>query len=326
VLALAGTVAALTRDPALVLAASALATMGAAFVSGRATSSTSPSASAPKVRAHLATFARYGLPLVLAGAIYQAVPLLNSSVLAARSGFAEAGYLSLSGEIGMRLLQNVGFALDLALFQLAVRAESRGWVEAEWYLRRNFAIVTAVLLPSGLGLWLVWPSFEAVFLPFAFHGRTETAIGPLLASLTAFAVAQYALGPYFQLRRRTLPVVAAALVTLAVNVGLLLAPLGLDTPAELATAQAAAFGAGLLTLTLAVSGVGLRLPWRDVLGAAAAALVMAAALSPWRDVAPGLPALLAHVVGGVVVYGSAALAFDVAGVRTWLAARRRRSA
>lgn len=319
---LAGAAAWLTREPALVLAASAAATMAAAASARSAPAVSGEAAAAPRLGPHLSTFARYGLPLVAAATAYQAIPLLNASVLAARSGFAEAGYFSLGGEIGMRLLQNLGFALDLALFQLAVRAERRGRADAERQLGRNLATVTALILPSGLGLWLVWPSFEVVFLPAAFHGRTASAVGPLLAGLVAFTLGQYALGPYFQLRRRTLPVVVAALAALALDIGLLLAPLDLDTPAELASAQAAAFGAGLLALGGSALAAGARLPWRDLVGACAAAGAMAAALTPWREAAPGSAILMAQVAAGAAVYGSVAVALDVAGARTWLAARR----
>ena len=73
--------------------------------------------------AALARFARYAVPLVAANAVYQLMPLLNRGLLASRDGFVEAGYFALISEIATRLFQNLGTALDIVLFQLAVRID-----------------------------------------------------------------------------------------------------------------------------------------------------------------------------------------------------------
>jgi O-antigen/teichoic acid export membrane protein len=160
------------RDPSAVLFGSALAALATlALVRERGRRA---SVSGILDRRLLARFAGYALPLVAAGAIYQFLPLLNRSVLAARSGFAEAGYFSLASEVAVRLFQNLGAALDLALFQLAVRAEERDGRDAgEQQIARNLGLLSAVLLPAAVGLAAVWPSFEALFIPAAFRGRLQ---------------------------------------------------------------------------------------------------------------------------------------------------------
>ncbi len=325
--ALATAAAWLWRDPAAVLFGSAVAALGTlalvrergrtAFVWG-----------APDRRL-LARFAGYALPLVAAGAIYQFLPLLNRSVLAGRSGFAEAGYFSLASEVAVRLFQNLGAALDLALFQFAVRAEEReGRQAAERQISRNLGLVLAILLPAAVGLAAVWPSFEALLIPASFQGEVA---GPMLLAIPAFAayaVVQYGLNPIFQIRGRTGPVIAAALVALAVNGAFLLAWPAATGALGIAAVQAIALGAGLLAITaLAVSARAI-LPWRDLGLSALGAAIMGAVLWPWREALPPLPGLLAQVLVGCLVYGAVALVFDVAGARSAVSAfsgRRRKA-
>ena len=77
-------------------------------------------------------FMIYGLPLIAANAIYQIMPFVNRGTLAAQAGFAEAGYFALAADVTSRSLSTLGTALDLLLFQLAVRAEEHhGRAEAE---------------------------------------------------------------------------------------------------------------------------------------------------------------------------------------------------
>lgn len=322
--ALAAAAAWALASPALALAAWAVAGLGA-ILCLRGRLADPPGGGA---RRDLAlAFARYAVPLVAASAIYQFVPLLNRTILASRSGFAEAGYFALASEIGTRLFQNVGSALDLALFQLAVRAEeTHGRAAAERQVARNFATVVAIVCPAAAGLWLAWPSFEAVFVPLAFRGHVADAMALVIPALAAFAAIQYALNPVFQLRRRTVPVVAAALAALAIDVVLLTAWPGLDTPRAIAGAQLAGFAGGLVVLVATALSAGARLPWRDLAVAALACAAMTAGLHAWRDWHPGVATLALQVAAGAAIYGAVALALDLAGARALLRGRVRRHA
>lgn len=312
--ALAAAAAWAFASPAVALAAWSAAGLGAILcLRGRL----ADPAGAGRARRDLAlAFARYAVPLVAASAIYQLVPLLNRTILASRSGFAEAGYFVLASEIATRLFQNIGSALDLALFQLAVRAdETHGRAAAERQVARNLAIVVGIVCPAAVGLWLAWPSFEAVFVPVAFRGHVADATALVIPALAAFATIQYALNPVFQLRHRTAPVVAAALVALAVDVALLAAWPGLDTPRAVAGAQLAGFAGGLAVLVGTALAAGARLPWRDLGSVTLACAVMAAGLFAWRDWHPGMATLALQVAAGAAIYGAVALALDLAGAR-----------
>ncbi|MDB5511677.1 MAG: teichoic acid transporter [Enterovirga sp.] len=310
----------LTGDPAIVLGAAAAASFAAVLLLRPRDASAAPAGGAGWDRAQLATFARYGLPLVAASAIYQLLPLLSRGVLASRAGFAEAGYFSLATEIAVRLFQNLGSALDLALFQLAVRAEERhGREAAERQVGRNVAAIAAIVLPATAGLWLVWPAFEAVFVPPAFRGQVAGAAALAIPAFAAYGLVQYALNPVFQLRRRTGPVIGAALVALALNAGLLLLWPDLRSATGIAAAQLASFCAALAVLAAACRAP---LPWRDLGLALLSAAAMAGALWPLRDLAPPAVALPLLVAAGAVIYGGLAVLLDVAGARR-LAAQMR---
>lgn len=313
----------LTGDAAAVLAGSSLAALLAVLaVRGRLADARQPDTAR---RQHLVRFARYAVPLVAASALYQLLPVVNRLLLADRAGFAEAGYFSLASEIGMRLFQNLGSALDLVLFQMAIRAEeTHGRAAAEQQIARNTGVIAALLWPASVGLWLVLPSFEAVFVPATFQGHFAATMAWLIPGLAGFALIQYALNPVFQLRARTGPVVAAAAIALVLDLALVLLWPGLASPAGFAVAQLAAFAAALAVLAgLALAG-GARLPWRDLGGSALAALAMAAVLWPTRALHPSIVTLALQVGLGAVAYGAVALGLDVAGLRTRVAATVRR--
>lgn len=270
-------------------------------------------------------FMVYGLPLIAANAIYQIMPFLNRGTLAAQAGFAEAGYFALAADVTSRSLSTLGTALDLLLFQLAVRAEERhGRAEAERQVGRNAATVVALLMPCAVGFWAVLPALQALVVPEAYRGPFSLYAGLLMPGLFCLAIMNYAVNPIFQIRRRTLPVIAGALVGLAVNgIGLLVLP-PLAGPGGIALAQtlglAAAFG--WLAFRALTGPEPLSLPWRDIGYAAAASLGMGLALSPFRHLPPAT-ALGICVPLGMALYAGLVWSFDIAGLRAQVEARLR---
>ena len=320
---LASAAAWLSGDPTLVLTGSAVA--AAVMVAASWTRLRDPGSRPGLASGALARdFARYGLPLVAASAVYQLLPLVNRLWLADRGGFEDAGYFSLASEIALRLFQNLGSALDLALFQLAVRAADRDGPQAgERQVARNLSVVTAILLPAAAGLLLVWPSFEVILVPASFRGHLGSIVPFAIPAVAAYGLVQYGLNPVFQLRRRTGPAVAAALAALVVDLGLILMVPGLASPAGFAAVQLASFGTALVVLTLAATRSGARLPWRDLLACSLATGVMAALLH-WLPV-PGSPAaaLACQVAAGGGAYLVVALLLDMAGIRDAVRTLRR---
>jgi O-antigen/teichoic acid export membrane protein len=151
-----------------VLAGSALSCAGAIILARRALRDSG--AGWRLARKDLAAgFAGYALPLVVANVLYQLIPLVNRGWIAARDGYGEAGYFSLAADIGLRLFMLAGSALDILLFQIAVRTDhERGRAEAEAQIARNLALVWALLLPFAAGFWLALPALEALIVPRRF--------------------------------------------------------------------------------------------------------------------------------------------------------------
>ncbi len=271
-------------------------------------------------------FARYAVPLVVANVIYQLIPFANRSAVAAIYGFAEAGYLSLAADIGVRLFASAGSALDIFLFQLAVQKdELHGRAAAERQIARNVGIVLAVLVPSAAGYWLVLPAFEALIVPASFRGPFAAYTSILIPSLLAFGIIQYALNPFFQLARRTGPVIAAAAVALVVNIGLASMLRETYGPQAYAWSQLGGMLAGLgVALVLAFRTTRLAFLWRDLAVIAGATAAMTVMLLPLRGREPHELVLVATIVVGTGLYTAIIAAFDVAGLRASLWARMTR--
>jgi O-antigen/teichoic acid export membrane protein len=267
----------------------------------------------------------YSGPIIATNIGYLAIFLALRGASATLGGLAAAGQFSLAFDLIAKLVTTIGTAADLALFQLAVRAERENGVESGFAAaRRNLAALLAILAPVALGLMLVLPDLEILLVAPGFRGPFRAFAEALIPGLTLYALIQYALHPFFQLRHRTLPLAGAALAATAIIAASLpflrLAGAGLPLATGLSLA-AGMTGAGALLASrlgrtmLPERGDGLRL------GVALAALLLGAL--PGRMLDPGLAALMATAAGGAAAYGLAALLLDLAGVRTLLRDRRR---
>jgi O-antigen/teichoic acid export membrane protein len=264
-------------------------------------------------------FLIYAAPLVIANTVYSLIVFMNRSWLASFYGLAEAGQFSLAWELGLRGFVIAGSALDILLFQLAVRADEYDGKDAgERQLAGNAAIIIALLLPLAAGFWVCLPAIEALIIPTAYHGSFTHYSALLIPVFLAFALAQFALNPVFQLRNRTAPVIAAAVVCLVVNGGALFILPRWYGPSGVALAQLAGMIAalgvlGYLTLT---SRNSVRLPWRDIGLSLLATAVMIGAVWPLQDIGSPLLRLIATVALGLGIYGGFVWFVDLASLRT----------
>lgn len=265
-------------------------------------------------------FFLYAFPVIFAALIYFAIPLWNRTAIAATLGFAQSGQFSLSYDIAIRVVQTVGSALDILLFQIALKAEAEnGLDQAKKQLSVNMGIVLAFVAAITTGYWLVLPSFEAVLVPQAFRGSFAAITVILLPGLACFALIQAAISPVLQLKRKTFPLILAALVALGVN-ALLTWRLGTEaSAADYARAQAFSYGAAMLAAgALALHAMRVLPALRDVAGALLATIAMVAAVWPLRAMQPGLLVLAASVIIGAVAFGITAYAVNLADLRNRL--------
>jgi len=98
---------------------------------------------------------RYGLPIVAANFLYLMIPFVNRALVTKYYGFAETGQFSLALDIGTRVMAAIGTALDVLLFQIAVRAdELHGPEHAKEQVASNMATVFAIILPTTIRSYL----------------------------------------------------------------------------------------------------------------------------------------------------------------------------
>lgn len=276
--------------------------------------------SAKPDRALALKFLGYGLPIIGANILYQSIPLLDRVLVSQMLGFAEAGQLSLAYEIGIRIVGAIGSALDVILFQIAVRAEKTiGLDGARAQVSRNMGVVFAVVIPAVLGCWLILPSFEALFVPQNFRGPFAHYFTLMAPALAAFALINYALNPAYQISHRLAPLIIGALTAVLVNLLTVdFAPSHGDAT-KFALAQSFSSLSGMFTLLLMLFTLEPMWPRaRDILGTLLSSAFMLAAVLPLRGMTPGLFVMMAQIALGASVYLATALALDLASLRTLL--------
>jgi O-antigen/teichoic acid export membrane protein len=267
----------------------------------------------------------YALPIIAANLLYLLIPFVNRSLVAKYYGFAETGQFSLAFDLGLRAVQAIGSALDVLLFQLAVAAhEKHGLERAKEQIARNITIVLAIIVPACVGVALTLPSVEALVVPMQYRGPFGQYLTLMLPGLFALTMINFAINPIFQIQKKTLPLIAAALIGCA-GTPLLVAflPHGADA-SSLAIAQSGAYCAALVALVGFAFASRPRWPSLREIGAIAiSTAAMIAALWPMRAWTPGALTLAAQIMIGAGVFGALALFFDIAGLRAPVLARAR---
>jgi O-antigen/teichoic acid export membrane protein len=260
----------------------------------------------------------YGTPIILANLLYLLIPFLNRSLVAKYYGFAETGQFSLAFDLGLRAIQAIGSGMDVLLFQIAVAAdETHGLERAKEQIARNITIVLAVIAPACVGVVLTLPSLQALVVPYEYRGPFSQYLILMMPGLFALVMINFAINPIFQIEKRTLPLIGAALIgCVGTPVLVWLLPHAHDA-SGLAVAQSVAYIAALIALLLFATTSRPRWPSAGDLARIAVALAgMVAVVAPMRAWQPGFVALAAQIVCGAGVYGALALALDIAGLKT----------
>ncbi|CAN1530850.1 RfbX Membrane protein involved in the export of O-antigen and teichoic acid [Rhabdaerophilaceae bacterium] len=276
----------------------------------------------------LKPFLAYALPIVGTNLAYLLLFLGLRLYVASSSGLAQSGQFSLALDIGLKLVMTLGTALDLYLFQLAVRARDReGRLAASQRLGDNLALIIASLAPMVLGVWLVLPSLETLLIAPAYRGIFATQITLLLPSLLIYALVQYGLHPLHQLGVGTRPLILAACLALLTTaiVTALGGDVGLDAD------QRPAFGL-LLGMALAALLLWWKAESRPSLGGLRFFSSLGLALSALflvgfglrQAIEPGAVAIIATGLFGGLTYAICAWLTDLAGLKMLVATIRRK--
>lgn len=266
----------------------------------------------------------YARPIIAAALLAQAMAYVTRSLMAGQFGYAEAGHFSLAFDLGHRLFLTIAVGLDILLFQVAVRAhEVKGADAARAQASQNALVVLAVMMPAAAGLWFVLPSLELVLAPQEFHGAFRRFFAISLPGLFCLALTVSAIAPFFQLARRTGPLLVAGLLGCASNAALLLY---LPASAE-NLGLALSLGFVVATGFLLVQAARLRLgsvAASSVFEITIATALMCLILLPLRGLAPGPATLALQIMLGVTAYGLLVLILDIGGLRRALRIARTR--
>lgn len=267
----------------------------------------------------LSGLVRYAMPIVATNVAYLLLFFGLRLFIAARLGLGEAGSFSLALDLGLKLVMTIGSALDLYLFQLAVRDDREKGAEAgRARLALNFGFVLSLLAPALVGLWLVLPSLEVLVIAPAYRSTFALYLVLLLPGLFLFGIAQYALHPSHQLACRTLPLALAAASALAA--AFLLLAMADVASVPIPRLAGGALLVGMITaafLLWRLIAVPPPIGWRRLVPRLVLALAgMVGAVMPIRmGLSPGLPALVLSMALGGIAYGAAAWFTNLGGVR-----------
>jgi O-antigen/teichoic acid export membrane protein len=249
---------------------------------------------------------RYGIPLIVGGALGWVGLNASRFIVNEMSGVAAAGLFAVGYGLGQRAAAVAAMLVTAAAFPLAVKSmEQEGSQAGMRQLAANSALLVAILAPSLAGIFML--RMEIVHLLIAVPFQEVTlAILPLATLAGAIRNLRAHFGDQvFLLQNRTRWMMAIAAIDASTTVvlsALFLARWGLTGVAG--ATVLAALAAAIVSFSLGFTRFGLRLPVGHLVRIALATIAMAALLRIFPE-ARTVAVLAAHVAAGVAVYFAA---------------------
>lgn len=259
---------------------------------------------------------RYGLPLTLTFALDFIVSSSDRLLLGVLAGVAAAGAYSAAYDLAQQGMTALMMTVNLGAFPMAVRAmETGGPAALQAQLQRHAVILLGLALPASVALVVLGPTLASVALGPEFRSAAAVLIPIIGVAALAGGLKAYYFDLAFQLGRDTRRQVWVSGAAAIANVVLNLAFIPRFGVIGSAWATVASFVLGLgLSIGLRPRSLTMPIPWREWRNIALATVAMAAAIWPLRDW-HGPTGLLLASLAGLCVYGGAALALDIGGIR-----------
>lgn len=274
----------------------------------------------PFDRAAFRTMLGFGVPMAMSGGVFALHAALDRLLVAWLLGDAAAGVYGAAADLVRQIILFPALSVASAVVPLAIRSlAEEGASAADAHLTRSGELLLAVVMPAVVGLAIVAPHFAALILGPEFRGTAAVLIPILVFAWLFQTISQQFVQVSFHLAKKPSLMVAHGAAILVVNVVamLLLVPaFGLKGAAwSLVIAEAAGVVAGYL---LSQRAHPLPFSWLPVLKVLLAVTVMAVptALIEWADPGDSAANLATSVTAGIAIYAAAALALDLAGIRT----------
>lgn len=269
------------------------------------------------------SYAGYGTPLALALAVDLGVQAIARLVLAGEAGTASIGAYAAAFGLA-RALDIVFMGISAAFAPLVFAAyEDRGTEAARDAARGGFVLLAAITVPASIGLALLSQPIATLMVGEALRTETAAALPWLAIAGLMSGFGLYYWSEAFQLTRRTGQRALLMLAPGAVQLGLT-AWLS-ATHGAVGAAMGAAAGASIGAVLLALVGrrsMPLPLPLNELtrIALATAAMTAAVVVFPGAHTTLGL---FQSCALGAAIYGAAAIALNVLGVRDFALAAAR---
>jgi O-antigen/teichoic acid export membrane protein len=249
---------------------------------------------------------RYGIPLIIGGALGWIGLNASRFIVNEMSGVAAAGLFAVGYGLGQRAAAVAAMLVTAAAFPLAVKSMEQGGSQAGMgQLAANSALLVAVLAPSLAGIFMLRTEIVHLLIAAPFQ-QVTLAILPLSTLAGAIRNLRAHFGDQvFLLHNRTRWMMAIAAIDAVMTVVLSVLFLPRWGLAGVAGATvAAAFAAATVSFTIGFSRFDLRLPVAHLVRIVLATIAMSALLRIFPE-ARSITVLAGHVAAGAAIYFAA---------------------
>lgn len=246
---------------------------------------------------------RYGIPLIVGGALGWVGLNASRFIINDMAGVAAAGLFAVGYGLGQRAAAVAAMLVTAAAFPLAVKSmELAGSRAAMRQLADNSALLVAVLAPSLAGIFMLRAEIVHLLIALPFQ-QVTLAILPLATLAGAIRNLRAHFGDQvFLLHNRTRWMMAISAIDATMTVvfsALCFRYWGFEGAAS--ATVGAALAAAIVSFAIGFSKFGLILPVGHLIRIGLATLAMAALLRRFPE-APTLILLVAHIGAGAAAY------------------------
>ena len=246
---------------------------------------------------------RYGIPLIIGGALGWVGLNASRFVVNEVLGVAAAGLFAVGYGLGQRAAAFAAMLVTAAAFPLAVRTmERHGSKVAMRQLADNSALLIAILAPCSTGIFMLRAEIVHLLIAPAFQEVTLAILPLSMLAGSIRSLRAHFIDQTFLLHNRTGLLALIAIIDAGVTVVLSLTFIhywGLSGAAG--ATVVAALVATLASFVIAFSRFGLTLPLEHLVPLAAASAMMAASLNILPE-ASSLFVLVCHIAVGSAIY------------------------
>jgi O-antigen/teichoic acid export membrane protein len=249
---------------------------------------------------------RYGIPLIVGGALGWVGLNASRFIVNQMSGVAAAGLFAVGYGLGQRAAAVAAMLVTAAAFPLAVKSMEQEGIQAGMrQLAANSALLVGILAPSLAGIFMLRMEIVHLLIAAPFQ-QVTLAVLPLATLAGAIRNLRAHFGDQVFLlhsRTRWMMAIAAIDASTTVVLSILFLPRW-GLPGAAGATVLAALAAATVSFSIGFAKFGLRLPVSHLVRIAVATIAMAALLRIFPE-ARTIAGLAAHITAGAAAYFAA---------------------